>query len=375
MNDRFGRWASGWFSNTYVLGSVLYGILGWLSNSFPITGTGTVSIRPGVCVPIFFGYAFGPSVGFVVGLAGNTFGDLLSGYITLPSLDPGADFVTELVSGTNLHWQIGNGVMGLIPGLVARVWPGFSTPSSLLRASFGTVIAVGAGMAIASFGSYLLDPNLDPNVILQETFYPVFISNLVNSLCIVPLLLYNFARINGASREWMSSGLLRKILFSIFLSAIIPIVLLSFFLFTKSSSSVDSSFDVSVKLIFTIAVTLVLAFMNGAAIAVSLSGPLISLTRAAQAMQSESLEIGSALKLRSTPGDDEVSLLSRLFGQMAVEVVAREQNLRQQVAQLRSEVSSSATARGASEMLDNNFFQSLRERKAQGDGATDLPAG
>ena len=173
----------------------------------------------------------------------------------------------------------------------------------------------------------------------------------------------------------MSSGLLRKILFSIFLSAIIPIVLLSFFLFTKSSSSVDSSFDVSVKLIFTIAVTLVLAFMNGAAIAVSLSGPLISLTRAAQAMQSESLEIGSALKLRSTPGDDEVSLLSRLFGQMAVEVVAREQNLRQQVAQLRSEVSSSATARGASEMLDNNFFQSLRERKAQGDGATDLPAG
>ena len=60
---------------------------------------------------------------------------------------------------------------------------------------------------------------------------------------------------------------------------------------------------------------------------------------------------------------------------MAVEVVAREQNLRQQVAQLRSEVSSSATARGASEMLDNNFFQSLRERKAPGDGAADLPAG
>ena len=39
-----------------------------------------VALRPAIAIPMFFGYAFGPVVGFFTGAVGNMFGDALTGF-------------------------------------------------------------------------------------------------------------------------------------------------------------------------------------------------------------------------------------------------------------------------------------------------------
>jgi uncharacterized membrane protein len=84
-----------------AIGAALYGVLSWVTNViFPLPSISLVSLRPAVVIPIFFGVAFGPIVGFFSGFVGNILGDALSGWGVYP------------------WWDVGNGLMGLIPGLI-----------------------------------------------------------------------------------------------------------------------------------------------------------------------------------------------------------------------------------------------------------------
>lgn len=83
-----------------ALGAALYGVLSWIFNTIPVPSVSLVSLRPTVVIPIFFGFAFGPVVGFFTGFVGNILGDALTGWGVFPA------------------WDIGNGLMGLIPGLI-----------------------------------------------------------------------------------------------------------------------------------------------------------------------------------------------------------------------------------------------------------------
>ena len=56
---------------------------------------------PAFAIVPFFGYAFGPIVGFFTGLVGNGIGDQLSGWGAL----------------TSWNWSIANGLVGLLAGL------------------------------------------------------------------------------------------------------------------------------------------------------------------------------------------------------------------------------------------------------------------
>ena len=82
-----------------AIGAGLYGVLSWVFNIVPVPSVSLVSMRPVVAIPIFFGFAFGPTVGFFVGAFGNVLGDALTGWGVFPV------------------WDIGNGLMGLVPGL------------------------------------------------------------------------------------------------------------------------------------------------------------------------------------------------------------------------------------------------------------------
>lgn len=82
-----------------AIGAALYGVLAWLFNIVPVPSVSLVALRPVVVIPIFFGFAFGPAVGFFVGAFGNILGDALTGWGVFPI------------------WDIGNGLMGLVPGL------------------------------------------------------------------------------------------------------------------------------------------------------------------------------------------------------------------------------------------------------------------
>ncbi len=85
-----------------AIGAALYAIFSYLFNGtvFVVPSVSQVSLRPAIAIPMFFGYAFGPVVGFFTGAVGNMFGDALTGF------------------GLSPQWSVGNGLVGMIAGLV-----------------------------------------------------------------------------------------------------------------------------------------------------------------------------------------------------------------------------------------------------------------
>jgi len=96
-------WVIGTRQVVYMaIGAALYAVFSWLFNGtvFVVPSFSQVALRPAIAIPMFFGYAFGPVVGFFTGAVGNMFGDALTGF------------------GLSPQWSIGNGLVGFIAGLV-----------------------------------------------------------------------------------------------------------------------------------------------------------------------------------------------------------------------------------------------------------------
>lgn len=97
-----GAWSIGTRQvHALTLGTALYTVVAYVFNSVLELSVGPVELRPQVCIPILFGYAFGPVVGFFTGAVGSLLGDFIAGIGVFPA------------------WHIGAGLMGLTPGLVA----------------------------------------------------------------------------------------------------------------------------------------------------------------------------------------------------------------------------------------------------------------
>ena len=84
-----------------AIGAALYAVFSWLFNGtvFVVPSLSQVSLRPAIAIPMFFGFAFGPVVGFFTGAVGNMFGDALTGF------------------GLSPQWSIGNGLVGFVSGM------------------------------------------------------------------------------------------------------------------------------------------------------------------------------------------------------------------------------------------------------------------
>ena len=84
-----------------AIGAALYGVFSYLFNGtvFVVPSVSQVALRPAIVFPVFFGYVFGPAVGFFTGAVGNILGDFLTGWGVFPA------------------WDIGNGLIGLVAGL------------------------------------------------------------------------------------------------------------------------------------------------------------------------------------------------------------------------------------------------------------------
>jgi hypothetical protein len=81
-----------------AIGAALYGVLSWATNWLQLPSVSNVALRPAIVIPIFFGVAFGPAVGFFSGFVGNVLGDALMAWGVFPI------------------WDIGNGLIGLVAG-------------------------------------------------------------------------------------------------------------------------------------------------------------------------------------------------------------------------------------------------------------------
>lgn len=85
-----------------AIGAALYAVFSYLFNGtvFVVPSVSQVALRPAIAIPMFFGYTFGPVVGFFTGAVGNMFGDALTGF------------------GLSPQWSVGNGLLGMIAGMV-----------------------------------------------------------------------------------------------------------------------------------------------------------------------------------------------------------------------------------------------------------------
>ena len=155
-----------------AIGAALYGIL--LVAQLPIPGS-TVSVRPAFALVPFFGYAFGPIVGFFVGLVGNGIGDQISGWGAL----------------TSWNWSIANGLVGLIAGLAPMYlvrWVEGDLRQRAIGGAIAGAIAVVIGF-IFVFTDAILQ-KLDLGTILTTLYVPVVIGDLIGTIILVPILVY-----------------------------------------------------------------------------------------------------------------------------------------------------------------------------------------
>ncbi len=136
----FTRQNSAWEVGTrevvwMAIGAALYAVFSWLFNGtvFVVPSLSQVSLRPAIAIPMFFGYAFGPVVGFFSGAVGNMFGDALTGF------------------GLSPQWSIGNGLVGFIAGLALL----FKDK----KKSMDTVLWVGGALAVLTVALFLLNRN------------------------------------------------------------------------------------------------------------------------------------------------------------------------------------------------------------------------
>lgn len=157
-----------------AIGAALYGAFSWFTNYLAIPAAGNVSFRPAVAVLIFFGVAYGPWVGLLAGFIGNTLGDLVSGY------------------GFYWNWSLGNGLMGMIPGLIMVAITDFKARAQIIKAVGWGTLGIVVGMLFASL-TEIFTSGIDFATALAGYFVPTFVSNFINTAILLPILMIAFA--------------------------------------------------------------------------------------------------------------------------------------------------------------------------------------
>lgn len=153
-----------------ALGAALYGVLSFLTNMLALPAAGNLAFRPAVCIPMFFGVAFGPLVGFISGFLGNIIGDALSGW------------------GFWFWWDLGNGIMGLIPGFAYLLITGYRNRRSIIIADVLSVLGVVVGMGLASLSEIWVS-GIDFSAAVIGYFVPAAVTNIINGVILVPILM------------------------------------------------------------------------------------------------------------------------------------------------------------------------------------------
>ena len=163
-----------------AIGAALYAVFSWLFNGtvFVVPSLSQVSLRPAIAIPMFFGYAFGPVVGFFSGAVGNMFGDALTGF------------------GLSPQWSIGNGLVGFVAGL----WMLFKNR----KQSMNTILWTGVVLSVLAGLLYFLNPtisNLNYYNPANDTFGETQISLLAGISILIGLILVLAVRFGFASNE------------------------------------------------------------------------------------------------------------------------------------------------------------------------------
>jgi hypothetical protein len=184
-----------------AIGAALYAVFSYLFNGtvFVVPSASQVALRPAIAIPMFFGYAFGPVVGFFTGAVGNMFGDALTGF------------------GLSPQWSIGNGLIGFIAGL--------SMLFKDRKQSMNTVLYTSGALVLITAVLYLLNRNM-PNMLYFDVDNGIFgdatISGFAGLSIVIGFILIVAVRYIFASNENVAAavtwGMLGNILGLLFAS-------------------------------------------------------------------------------------------------------------------------------------------------------------
>jgi len=171
--EKKSLWTFGTREVVYAaIGAALYGVFSWVTNALGLSPVGNIALRPAVSIPMFFGIAFGPIVGFLSGAVGNILGDFLSGW------------------GFWWSWDLGNGIMGLIPGLIGMLGAvvSFKDRGTIIKAEILVVLGAVIGMLVPSLLEIPIG-GIDFATAIGGYWFPAALSNVINGLILVPILM------------------------------------------------------------------------------------------------------------------------------------------------------------------------------------------
>lgn len=136
---------------------------------------------------MFFGFVFGPIVGFISGFLGNIISDAISW------------------GGFWWNWDIGNGLLGLIPGLAIFMIKKeeMSTRKGLILSSILSIIASIIGIGFAAYTDYLFGYGI---ATIEEAIYilflPAAVTDAINGAILTPILVAAYsAAIKGRAKR------------------------------------------------------------------------------------------------------------------------------------------------------------------------------
>jgi energy-coupling factor transport system substrate-specific component len=160
-----------------AVGTALYAALTIPFNALTIPGLWLIAVRPTVAIPMIFGFVFGPITGFVTGFLGNIISDAVSW------------------GGFFWNWDIGNGLMGAVPGIGYYIVKKTDWTKAKGLASAAVLAALGAivGMGFAAGTDYIFQIGLNTMEAALAEFLGAGVTNIVNGVILTPILLFAYA--------------------------------------------------------------------------------------------------------------------------------------------------------------------------------------
>jgi MFS family permease len=335
-----------------ILAALLaYGVLNKLMSGWVLPGAEFISIRPQLIIPVSFSLLAGPWIGGLIGLTGNLFGDLLSGFHL-----------------QFWHWSIANFLIGFIPGLVC--WTGIL---KIRRVNdFGMVLLfIFLGNMLGLFLGFLVHMLLNSMsfaTVMYSWYLPALISNTYLLMFLMPpvLALLHYLKLNIETRSMF---------FVLFFSLIIITVLSGVFLTAESrvfsTSMLADKQEILQKMILThfrwIGVLLILIVIAGGGIGYYFSRkymhPLNQLAEASNKLKSGKWDNTDTVD--PVKNSDYMGNLIGVFNEMAREIQTREIKLENTIRELELKIDKTREDRILSEITETDFFRELEKKSAE----------
>ena len=161
-----------------AIGIALYAALTIPFNVFTFPGVYLVAIRPTVAIPIVFGFIFGPIAGFFSGFIGNIISDQLS------------------FGGFFWNWDLGNGLIGLIPAIGYYVVKrsDWAKSKGLAASSILAIVASVIGIGFSALTDLAFQIGLNTAAAAIAEFIPAAVTDAVNGAILAPILIYSYVK-------------------------------------------------------------------------------------------------------------------------------------------------------------------------------------